>query len=73
MVIDGRGYDRASGPMHTAPQGSMLAPQHQLGSAIPLYTFTFSFASSSETHATAADNLLAALPGSEPPVCREME
>lgn len=35
MVIDGRGYDRASGPMHTAPQGSMLAPQHQLGSAIP--------------------------------------
>lgn len=35
MVIDGRGYDRALGPMHTARPGNMLAPQHQLGTAIP--------------------------------------
>lgn len=34
MVIDGRGYYRALGPTYTPYSGSMLDPQHQLGTAI---------------------------------------
>lgn len=35
MVTDGRGHDRAPGPVHTACQGSTSAPQLQPGTAIP--------------------------------------
>lgn len=35
MVIDGRGYNRSPGRMHTARPGSTLAPKCQLGTAIP--------------------------------------
>lgn len=49
MVIDGRGYDRAPGPMHTARPGSTLAPQYQLGTDIPRLLYEWSVAAESET------------------------